>query len=411
MKKAFFGIPAYKGIRCVPFYEALESTINLVQSHGWTTVLSVLQGSCYVQTARNELVKAFLDTDCDTLFFLDDDISWNPEDALKLLNMDDDIVAGIYPYKTEEEGYPVVIHTDGEGRPTVREDGCLYGAFIPFGFVAIKRHVIQKLWDGYPSLTYWKPEGFNLIEFRDLFPQGVKNGRWVGEDFAFCDLWHGLEGEITVVPDIDFTHHGEQQDFHGNYHRFLLGCPGGSEWDGKNSIYNGNVVDGWLTQKEQQFLFDVSNNYESVLEVGSYLGKSSLVLLQGKAKKVVCVDNWKPYHHLENDTEELAEGRYQEFLENVKDYRGNGRLKIVRADSTEAAKQFEDDSIDVVFIDADHTEEGVRADIQAWLPKAKKMICGHDYAYYWPGVKAAVNEAFGDRFKLADTIWYVEVGQ
>lgn len=413
-KKVFFAVPAYKGIRCVPFYESLEATISHCQENGWQTALSVLQGSCYVQTARNELVKAFLDTDCDSLFFLDDDISWDCKDFLKLLEMPDDIVAGIYPYKTEEEGYPVVIHTDLDGIPEVREDGCIQATFIPFGFVRIKRRVIEKLWDAYQSLKYYKPAGYNLIEFRDLFPQGVQGERWVGEDYAFCNLWHGLEGEIIVVPDITLSHHTDQEVFTGNYHEFLLKQPGGSNYipSPDKPLYSGNSVEGWLTYPEQQFLYENASKVESVLEVGSYKGKSSTIFCESTAKKIYCVDNWQAYGDIKGDTQEKAEGRYQEFLKNMAPYLGNGRVKVLRQSSMDASREFENKSLDMVFIDASHDYENVLADIMAWLPKVKKILCGHDYAYYWPGVKQAVNEIFGeDAIKTADSIWYVEVGQ
>ena len=56
--------------------------------------------------------------------------------------------------------------------------------------------------------------------------------------------------------------------------------------------------------------------------------------------------------------------------------------KLIRNWSTEAAKEFADESVDFVYLDGNHQFEFVTADIAAWLPKIKKegMICGHDYA-------------------------------
>jgi len=50
--------------------------------------------------------------------------------------------------------------------------------------------------------------------------------------------------------------------------------------------------------------------------------------------------------------------------------------------SWEQAAHYADESIDAVFIDADHRYAGVRADIESWLPKVQKrngVIAGHDY--------------------------------
>jgi hypothetical protein len=57
----------------------------------------------------------------------------------------------------------------------------------------------------------------------------------------------------------------------------------------------------------------------------------------------------------------------------------------------------------MVFIDGSHKYEDVKADIPAYLPKTKKLICGHDYN--WLSVRQAVDEVLGD-VKGAETIWY-----
>lgn len=73
------------------------------------------------------------------------------------------------------------------------------------------------------------------------------------------------------------------------------------------------------------------------------------------------------------------------------------RRTIVHADSVVASKMVPDRSKDFVFIDADHSYEGVRADIDAWLPKLKPggLLCGHGFDFpgrpQW-GVRKAVEE-------------------
>ncbi|MBI2625271.1 MAG: class I SAM-dependent methyltransferase [Candidatus Nealsonbacteria bacterium] len=66
--------------------------------------------------------------------------------------------------------------------------------------------------------------------------------------------------------------------------------------------------------------------------------------------------------------------------------------------SEEAVKQFLDESLDLVFIDADHSYEEVKKDIEFWLPKIRKggVLTGHDYDYpRHPDVKKAVDEVLG----------------
>ena len=64
------------------------------------------------------------------------------------------------------------------------------------------------------------------------------------------------------------------------------------------------------------------------------------------------------------------------------------------------AQEIDAGSLDLAFIDADHSYERIFADIRAWLPKVKTggVLCGHDYgssAGDHAGVKQAVHQRIG----------------
>jgi predicted O-methyltransferase YrrM len=69
----------------------------------------------------------------------------------------------------------------------------------------------------------------------------------------------------------------------------------------------------------------------------------------------------------------------------------------LRSLSWEGAKNYSDESLDFVFIDAAHDHESVIKDLVSWYPKVKKggIIAGHDY-HYDCGVYSAVNQFFQD---------------
>ncbi|KKR67209.1 MAG: hypothetical protein UU10_C0051G0007 [Parcubacteria group bacterium GW2011_GWF1_40_6] len=54
---------------------------------------------------------------------------------------------------------------------------------------------------------------------------------------------------------------------------------------------------------------------------------------------------------------------------------------IIMGDSVEVAKDIPDGSLDFVFIDADHSYQGVKRDIEAWSPKVRLggVVYGHNY--------------------------------
>ena len=68
------------------------------------------------------------------------------------------------------------------------------------------------------------------------------------------------------------------------------------------------------------------------------------------------------------------------------------RLVPIQGLSYQVTDQLADDSLDLVFIDADHGYDSVKRDIIAYTPKLKTtgLLTGHDIDY--PGVNKAVKE-------------------
>ena len=96
---------------------------------------------------------------------------------------------------------------------------------------------------------------------------------------------------------------------------------------------------------------------------------------------------------------------YHNFIKELQEEYGD-RAKFIRNWTTEAVKEVEDESLDFVFIDADHAYKSVVKDIEDWSPKVKKggFITGHDH--YISGVKRAVKEKFGNDYTVSqDNVW------
>lgn len=66
---------------------------------------------------------------------------------------------------------------------------------------------------------------------------------------------------------------------------------------------------------------------------------------------------------------------------------------LLREDSIEASKQVEDESMDFVFIDANHSYEYVKRDLEAWYQKVKKggVFYGHNYAVSHSGDSGVID--------------------
>ncbi len=156
------------------------------------------------------------------------------------------------------------------------------------------------------------------------------------------------------------------------------------------------------------------------VEVGVFTGELSKRLLNRPDLKLFMVDSWAEHG---NDSEYAKSGDYHGNLSkkeqddlyrhtvSVTSFAGD-RAKVIRKDSLDAASDFEDGTLDFVFLDADHTYEAIKADIAAWHPKVKTggYISGHDYDnvdYPAWGVKKAVDELGTPELGLNFT-WFIK---
>ena len=95
-----------------------------------------------------------------------------------------------------------------------------------------------------------------------------------------------------------------------------------------------------------------------------------------------------------------------------KEYYTNTRhwdnINLIQDYSYNQVDNFPDEFFDVIYIDADHSYESVKKEIELYEPKCKWIIGGHDYGVgEHPGVTDAVNEAFGKpTITFTDSSWF-----
>jgi predicted O-methyltransferase YrrM len=143
--------------------------------------------------------------------------------------------------------------------------------------------------------------------------------------------------------------------------------------------------------KRKQFLKHLIeiNDFKILIEVGVDTGKSTFFLLDNiPTLTIYAIDtNIKKFYN-----------------ENVKKKYGN-RLIPIQGYSYSVADQLPDNFADIVFIDADHSYQSVKRDIEAYSPKLKKggLLTGHDIDY--PGVNKAVIELIEDFDVGPNFVW------
>jgi glycosyltransferase involved in cell wall biosynthesis len=205
--------------------DAVAGSVPVLDAAGYDHYLVTEVGNPYISGARAAMLRKALDVKADIIVFIDHDVSWRPDDLVKLIQSEGDVVAGLYRFKTDgEETYMGVLDDDKDGFPKVRADGCIKATRVPAGFLKLTREAVNKFMVAYPHLMYGEACNPHI----DIFNHGAHKGAFWGEDYSFCRNWTDAGGEIWIVPNVSLTHHAGDKDYPGNYHEFLLKQPGGS---------------------------------------------------------------------------------------------------------------------------------------------------------------------------------------
>lgn len=222
------------------------------------------------------------------------------------------------------------------------------------------------------------------------------------EDWFFSRLCNELNLKVGATRKVQLDHRGTTA--------FSNRGPWGSDFDTthvKESVvpkpkfrYPHDVA-GWLHEREGRALADLAKD-KNVLEIGSYLGKSTICMAQ-TAKHVTSIDT-----HDGRGTP-VPMDTYQPFLdnlerygiENVAAYKTSSELPIVHWEDPEDERPY-----DIVFIDGAHDEQSVRTDLEVALSVVKDdgLIAFHDYSEHChPDVKKTVDEFIEQGATLVST--------
>jgi len=167
-------------------------------------------------------------------------------------------------------------------------------------------------------------------------------------------------------------------------------------------------IEGWFGPDDILFYKETFDRYPRsahFVEIGSFKGRSSAFMAteianSKKSIKFDCVDTWawSPEYQVNQ--------MFDEFKQNMSPV--NGFYTAKRMTSVDAAATYPDNSLDFVFIDADHNYEPVLQDITAWLPKVKVggILGGHDYRH--GPVSAAVHQLLVKVRSTGNCWWIVK---
>ena len=250
--------PHYGGMCYVNYMNCLLATTNRLKELGVELKIEFCNNDSLVSRARNNLIaKAMANPKTTHMLFIDNDITWDPDSILKLLIADKPLVGGIYPLK--KYNWERLLNSSAENPNVVqnwinRKNNSMFKDAIPdielvqnrmlsynlnltsnslkiennlttvrhiaTGFMMIKRKVIEKMQQAFPSTKYVDDVGF-LSPSEDeqayaLFDCGVEEGHYLSEDWMFCQRWTNMGGSVHVDVTINLNHTGPV-DYRGCY--------------------------------------------------------------------------------------------------------------------------------------------------------------------------------------------------
>src|ERR1700687_4445217 len=95
----FLAAPLYGGVMTFGFHQSCSNLLQLCAKNRISYGEKFIINDSLVPRARNRLAAHFLESKATDILFVDSDITFNPEDALSLLQFDEPVVGGIYSRK------------------------------------------------------------------------------------------------------------------------------------------------------------------------------------------------------------------------------------------------------------------------------------------------------------------------
>lgn len=235
--KLFICTPMYGGQCFGSYTKSLLELSRLCQGYGIQCQFSFLFNESLITRARNYMVDEFLRSDGTHLMFIDSDIDFDPRDVLALLGMNKPIIGGPYPKKCiaweniyDAVRYGLVPNNDrarlsefaGDfvfnavpGTPSIALGSPAEVLETGTGFLLIERSVFLGFQKFFPQ--YWYTPDHNRSASFDgsrkiyqFFQAEIedKHGRYLSEDYWFCQKAREAGYSVWLAPWMQIKHHG-----------------------------------------------------------------------------------------------------------------------------------------------------------------------------------------------------------
>jgi hypothetical protein len=213
MNSVLIAMPCYGGMVSDKTVKGLFNLGKDLRTSGIDHGLLTMANESLITKGRSRLANFFINnTEYEKILFIDADVGFCSEDALKLIASDKDIVCGAYPMKSIPLKYNYNIV-----QPPVAEDNLVQIENIGFGFCCIKREVFEKIQDAYgeelkyypsPNSSSYPPTEKEYHNSYHYFLEMKKNMSFLPEDFSFFERASSVGYKSWLDTTIHLSHVG-----------------------------------------------------------------------------------------------------------------------------------------------------------------------------------------------------------
>ena len=234
-KKFMVATPMYDSKAYVGYIRGMMDLTQAAVLYGLDMEVFFMSNDSLVTRARNLCVKKFLLSEAEHLMFIDSDIGFSADHVMAMLAMQDKdnyrVLAGNYPkksidwnriYNACKEGH---VNSPDEmpfygGRPVVNASKFDFDNLsepvevdeVGTGFLMIHRSIIEEIVDANPDILYNGdhnvPGVANTENIPAVFDAGIKDNRYLSEDYMFCDRVKSIGEKVWLMPIIQLLHFG-----------------------------------------------------------------------------------------------------------------------------------------------------------------------------------------------------------
>lgn len=211
--KVLIATPSYDGKFDVRYLNSLFETQKIAPSHNIQLLPYFLCYDSLIQRARNDYFRTAFQSGVDVLFFIDSDIGWNPEDFVKIVKSQYDVIGASYRKKTNnEELYAFKAKEVGQNdfKLTPDSNGILEVSGLGFGFIKFSKSAVKALWDSEKNFYGGKTTD---TQFTKNICECIINSDndFVSEDIIVGFKWAGLGNKTYLDTTIDLIHSGNAE--------------------------------------------------------------------------------------------------------------------------------------------------------------------------------------------------------